>query len=76
MFLIHSYKKVMINALFLLFFSLLSIEAMAAWTGVPGVQGNCPVSRDTPMTGLYFNEYIGGYCTLNIGKGNTVPANG
>lgn len=76
MILIHSYKKVMINALFLLFFSLLSTETSAAWTGVPGVQGNCPVSHDTPMTGLYLNEYIGGYCTLNIGKGNTVPASG
>lgn len=73
---IHCYKKVLARTLFLIVFSLVSIEGLAAWTGVPGVQGNCPVSHDTPMTGLYFNEYIGGYCTLNIGKGNTVPASG
>ena len=76
MILIHSYKKVMISTLFLLFFSLISIGASAAWNGVPGVKGNCPVSRDTPMTGLYINEPIGAYCTLNIGKGNAVPVSG
>ena len=72
----------MLASFLLLGFVFLPATCFASWTNALGIYESssrqlvCPLSADTPMQDLTYDDYYTPGCVFNVGPGNKVPSSG